>query len=114
MIVSAGTADQRVAREARITCRYLGQEPEMITDAGVAGVHRLLDRGISVMFKCPVFRQNAGAEYVMPAFAKAFGAALDMGAQIRAGNSGSNELLSLNANLDQKANVYERTQPVGV
>jgi NCAIR mutase (PurE)-related protein len=41
-IVSAGTADQQVAEEARVTCRYLGHEPEMITDVGVAGVHRLL------------------------------------------------------------------------
>lgn len=41
-IVSAGTADQRVAEEARVTCRYVGHEPEMITDVGVAGVHRLL------------------------------------------------------------------------
>lgn len=43
-IVSAGTADQAVAEEARETCRYLGQEPAMITDVGVAGVHRLLRR----------------------------------------------------------------------
>jgi len=41
-IVSAGTADQEVAEEARVTCRYLGHEPEMVTDVGVAGVHRLL------------------------------------------------------------------------
>jgi len=44
-IVSAGTADQAVAEEARATCRYLGQEPNMITDVGVAGIHRLLRRG---------------------------------------------------------------------
>ena len=43
-IVSAGTADQTVASEARLTCRYLGQEPKCITDVGVAGVHRLLHR----------------------------------------------------------------------
>ncbi len=43
-IVSAGTADQAVASEARLTCRYLGQEPKCITDVGVAGVHRLLRR----------------------------------------------------------------------
>jgi NCAIR mutase (PurE)-related protein len=41
-IVSAGTADQHAAEEARVTCRYVGHEPEMITDVGVAGVHRLL------------------------------------------------------------------------
>jgi NCAIR mutase (PurE)-related protein len=43
-IVSAGTADQAVAGEARATCRYLGQEPAWIVDVGVAGVHRLLRR----------------------------------------------------------------------
>ncbi len=41
-IVSAGTADQRVAREAATTCRYLGHEPDEIHDVGVAGIHRLL------------------------------------------------------------------------
>jgi NCAIR mutase (PurE)-related protein len=41
-IVSAGTADQTAAREARATCLYLGEEPDFITDVGVAGVHRLL------------------------------------------------------------------------
>jgi len=41
-IVSAGTADQQAAAEARVTCRYLHHEPTMVTDVGVAGVHRLL------------------------------------------------------------------------
>jgi NCAIR mutase (PurE)-related protein len=43
-IVSAGTADQVVAREALATSRFLGQEPAMLTDVGVAGIHRLLRR----------------------------------------------------------------------
>lgn len=43
-IVTAGTADQAAAEEARVTCRFLGHEPEMIVDAGVAGIHRLLAR----------------------------------------------------------------------
>jgi NCAIR mutase (PurE)-related protein len=43
-IVSAGTADQAVAQEARATCRYLGHEPDVATDVGVAGIHRLLGR----------------------------------------------------------------------
>jgi len=41
-IVSAGTADQRVAREAELCCRYLGQRADAIRDVGVAGIHRLL------------------------------------------------------------------------
>jgi len=43
-IVTAGTADQAAAEEARVTCRFLGHEPEMVVDAGVAGIHRLLAR----------------------------------------------------------------------
>jgi len=43
-IVTAGTADQAAAEEARVTCRFLGYEPEMVVDAGVAGIHRLLAR----------------------------------------------------------------------
>jgi len=42
VIVSAGTADQAVAREALVTCRFLGQEPSHLADVGVAGIHRLL------------------------------------------------------------------------
>ena len=44
VIVSAGTADQVVAREALATAHFLGQEPAMLTDVGVAGIHRLLRR----------------------------------------------------------------------
>jgi NCAIR mutase (PurE)-related protein len=43
-IVTAGTADQAAAEEARVTCRFLGHEPLMVVDAGVAGIHRLLAR----------------------------------------------------------------------
>jgi len=43
-IVSAGTADQAAAREALQTARYLGEEPVMVVDVGVAGIHRLLAR----------------------------------------------------------------------
>jgi NCAIR mutase (PurE)-related protein len=41
-VVSAGTADQAAAGEVRATCRYLREEPDLITDVGVAGIHRLL------------------------------------------------------------------------
>lgn len=60
-IVSAGTADQRVAEEARVTCRYLGHEPETITDVGVAGVHRLL-RHSDALQKARVVIAVAGME----------------------------------------------------
>ena len=42
-VVSAGTADQRPAREAELCCRYLGEAPDRIADVGVAGIHRLFE-----------------------------------------------------------------------
>ncbi|HYJ67993.1 MAG TPA: nickel pincer cofactor biosynthesis protein LarB [Nocardioidaceae bacterium] len=41
-IVSAGTSDAPVAREAAITTRVYGAEAVELSDVGVAGVHRLL------------------------------------------------------------------------
>ena len=41
-VVTAGTADLPVAREAAHTARYLGREVEEICDVGVAGLHRVL------------------------------------------------------------------------
>ncbi|MEM7624566.1 MAG: nickel pincer cofactor biosynthesis protein LarB [Planctomycetota bacterium] len=43
-IVSAGTSDLRVAEEAALTCKALGQPTNLITDVGVAGIHRVMDR----------------------------------------------------------------------
>ncbi|MEM8710015.1 MAG: nickel pincer cofactor biosynthesis protein LarB [Planctomycetota bacterium] len=40
-IVSAGTSDGRVAREAAVTARFLGSEVEEFRDVGVAGIHRV-------------------------------------------------------------------------
>ena len=41
-IVTAGTSDLPVAREATITARVMGNEVDEIADVGVAGVHRLM------------------------------------------------------------------------
>jgi len=41
-IITAGTADMPVALEAQVTAKALGQKTELICDAGVAGIHRLL------------------------------------------------------------------------
>ena len=41
-IISAGTADQPVAEEARITAQIMDQNTTAIYDVGVAGLHRLL------------------------------------------------------------------------
>lgn len=43
-IVTAGTADLPVAHEARATAEIMGQPAEIISDVGVAGLHRILGR----------------------------------------------------------------------
>lgn len=43
-IITAGTSDLAVAEEARATCEMLGSRARIISDVGVAGVHRLFDR----------------------------------------------------------------------
>jgi len=43
VIVTAGTSDLPVAEEARDTCEMLGSRATVISDVGVAGLHRLLD-----------------------------------------------------------------------
>jgi hypothetical protein len=42
LVVSAGTSDLPVAAEAQVTAEVLGANVEMVTDVGVAGIHRLL------------------------------------------------------------------------
>lgn len=41
LVISAGTSDIPVAREAYLTARYMGSPVESIFDVGVAGIHRL-------------------------------------------------------------------------
>lgn len=43
LVVSAGTSDLPVAEEAALTAELLGNRVERLYDAGVAGIHRLLD-----------------------------------------------------------------------
>jgi len=42
LVITAGTSDLRVAREAAVTLEFMGQKPELLVDVGVAGLHRLL------------------------------------------------------------------------
>ncbi|MFO7889533.1 MAG: 1-(5-phosphoribosyl)-5-amino-4-imidazole-carboxylate carboxylase, partial [bacterium] len=42
LIISAGTADMPVAEEAALTAQCMGNAIDRLYDAGVAGVHRLL------------------------------------------------------------------------
>lgn len=42
-VVSAGTSDGSVAREAAVTARFLGAYVEEFVDVGVAGLHRIME-----------------------------------------------------------------------
>ncbi|HUW65710.1 MAG TPA: nickel pincer cofactor biosynthesis protein LarB [Spirochaetia bacterium] len=44
LVISAGTADLPVAEEAAVTAETMGNEVRRVYDAGVAGLHRLLDK----------------------------------------------------------------------
>lgn len=43
LVVCAGTSDLPVAREAETTARFLGRATTLLTDVGIAGIHRLLE-----------------------------------------------------------------------
>ncbi|MFI3229832.1 MAG: nickel pincer cofactor biosynthesis protein LarB [Bacillota bacterium] len=61
VIVSAGTSDLPVCHEARVTAETLGSACTMISDVGVAGIHRLLDK-IETIQKARVLIVVAGME----------------------------------------------------
>jgi pyridinium-3,5-biscarboxylic acid mononucleotide synthase len=65
LIVSAGTSDLPVAREAAITARMLGNQVSELVDVGVAGLHRLLAAG-SVLQQAAVIIVVAGMEGALP------------------------------------------------
>lgn len=43
LILSAGNSDLPVAKEALLCAKYLGNEVELISDIGIAGIHRVSD-----------------------------------------------------------------------
>jgi NCAIR mutase (PurE)-related protein len=60
-IITAGTSDMPVAEEAAITAELLGNNVLRIYDAGVAGIHRLVDK-LPEIRKCRVIIVIAGME----------------------------------------------------
>jgi pyridinium-3,5-biscarboxylic acid mononucleotide synthase len=60
-IITAGTSDMPVAEEAAITAELLGNNVLRIYDAGVAGIHRLVDK-LPEIRKCRVVIVIAGME----------------------------------------------------
>ena len=61
LIVTAGTSDLPVAKEAVLTTRIMGSEPELLQDVGVAGIQRLLGR-INMLQNAKVIVVIAGME----------------------------------------------------
>lgn len=60
-VITAGTSDMPVAEEAAITAELLGNNVVRIYDAGVAGIHRLVDK-LPEIRKCRVIIVIAGME----------------------------------------------------
>ncbi len=65
LVVCAGTSDLKVAREAVVTARMLGNPVEELVDVGVAGIHRLLARGDKLQ-EAAVIIVVAGMEGALP------------------------------------------------
>ena len=64
-IVSAGTSDAPVVAEAESVARHFGNKTEVVQDAGVAGLHRLLERSESLR-AARVLIVVAGMEGALP------------------------------------------------
>lgn len=64
-VVCAGTSDLPVAEEARLTAEFYGNPVLKVTDAGVAGLHRLL-ASIDAIRECRVVVVVAGMEGALP------------------------------------------------
>ena len=64
-VIAAGTSDVYVSREAARTLRYYGQPNVEITDVGVAGLWRLLER-LEEIRRMPVVIAVAGMDAALP------------------------------------------------
>ena len=60
-VITAGTSDMPVAEEAAVTAELFGNNVVRIYDAGVAGIHRLVDK-LPEIKKCRVIIVIAGME----------------------------------------------------
>ena len=54
LVISAGTSDIPVAKEALLTAKAMGNEVESIFDVGVAGIHRLFAHQEQIMGACVI------------------------------------------------------------
>ena len=65
LVVCAGTSDLPVAQEAALTARMLGSEAPVLSDVGVAGIHRLFDH-LEPITKANALVVVAGMEGALP------------------------------------------------
>lgn len=65
LVICAGTSDIPVAEEARLTLTSFGHPVEKLYDAGVAGLHRLLNRQ-DMLHRAAVIIVVAGMEGALP------------------------------------------------
>lgn len=65
LIISAGTSDIPVAREASLTAKAMGNEVQTLFDVGVAGIHRLFAHRDEIL-KASVLIVVAGMEGALP------------------------------------------------
>lgn len=65
VVVTAGTSDLPVAREAWLTARYLGRDCALVADVGVAGLHRVLGQ-LELLRAARVVVVAAGMDGALP------------------------------------------------
>lgn len=65
LVITAGTSDLPVAEEAAVTAKALGNTVARLTDVGVAGIHRLLDRA-DALGEAAVIIVVAGMDGALP------------------------------------------------
>ena len=65
LVLSAGTSDIPIAKEAYLTAEAMGNHVESVFDVGVAGIHRLLDHQ-NMIDKASVLIVAAGMEGALP------------------------------------------------
>ena len=65
LIVTAGTSDLPVAEEAREAARMMGNQTELLSDVGVAGIHRILTQSRTLR-NASVIIVVAGMEGALP------------------------------------------------
>ncbi|MBW1616678.1 MAG: nickel pincer cofactor biosynthesis protein LarB [Deltaproteobacteria bacterium] len=65
LVLSAGTSDIPIAKEAIITAEIMGNKTDFVFDVGVAGIHRLFARK-DIILKASVIIVAAGMEGALP------------------------------------------------